>query len=278
MSMGRWATRRGVLGANDDGAHWLAMGGAPSPAARSPARSRRRLGDMAFASRKTRQKLAECGALDAYVRLLRGDAGRSAAADAARAVSAWADDEPWLVEAKRMEPTRLDPRKMMDPTRADATTLEALAHTLARSPRARDALFAAGAFTRVAAALRESNQGEPVEQARRRRADTPGRHTAGGAASASIAPGVQLPADVARRVARGGASFVCRARAARLSGGREGTEGANAGEAAGGDARCAARAPRRGRGTRAEAWWGRRNTRRRRRRASAAARALRAME
>ena len=270
MLVGTVTQRRRVevsLGANGDGAHWL-----------STRRRRRRrraslrplaafvsVNSMASASRKTRQKLAECGALDAYVRLLRGDAGRSAAADAARAVSAWSDDEPWLVEAKLMEPDADErPRGGDGPwTRADATTLEALAHTLARSPRARDALFAAGAFTRVAAALRESNWASRCRDSRSRGAGVARSPRAG---HKSIAPGGS-PRDVARRVARGGASFVCRARRRVSREGREGRGGGERGEGGGGDARLRCGGSSRAGNAGGGVVGGGGNTRRRRRRA-----------
>ena len=266
-------TRRGVLGANGDGAHWLRGDGAVAATSLRPLAASF-LCDMASASRKTRQKLAECGALDAYVRLLRGDAGRSAAADAARAVSAWSDDEPWLVEAKLMEPDATSVlAEAMDPTRADATTLEALAHTLARSPRARDALFAAGAFTRVAAALRESNQGVAPRHARGRgegvaRSPRATQIDRARAEVPAMSPVVSRAAVRLLCVARGGAS---------LGRGARGEEGANAAKAEE-ETRDALRGFVEGGGTRAEAWWGEEEHAAAAEAREEAARALRAME
>jgi len=269
-------TRRGVLGANGDGAHWLRGDGAAAATSLRPLAASF-LCDMAFASRKTRQKLAECGALDAYVRLLRGDAGRSAAADAARAVSAWADDEPWLVEAKLMEPDAISVlAEAMDPTRADTTTLEALAHTLARSPRARDALFAAGAFTRVAAALRESNPSNPSNPRVEGVADTLARHARGRGERVDRAR-AQVPA-MSPVVSRAAVRLLCVARGgASIGRGARGEEGANAAKAEE-ETRDALRGFVEGGGTRAEAWWGEEEHAAAAEAREEAARALRAME
>ena len=231
-----------ATGANGDGAHWLRGDGAVSATSLRPLAASF-LCDMASASRKTRQKLAECGALDAYVRLLRGDAGRSAAADAAEALSAWVDDEPWLVEAKLMEPNAMEVlAEAMDPTRADAATLEALANTLARSPRARDALFAAGAFSRAAASLRASHLNPNPKEI-----------------SPQIARGRGARVDRARAGVPARSPVVSRAAvrllAAARGRGARGEEGADAAAAAE-EVRAALRGFVEGGGVRVETWWG----------------------
>ena len=253
-----------ATGANGDGAHWLRGDGAVSATSLRPLAASF-LCDMASASRKTRQKLAECGALDAYVRLLRGDAGRSAAADAAEALSAWVDDEPWLVEAKLMEPNAMEVLAVaMDPTRADAATLEALANTLARSPRARDALFAAGAFSRVAATLRASHLNPNPKEI-----------------SPQIARGRGARVDRARAGVPARSPVVSRAAvrllAAARGRGARGEEGADAAAAAE-EVRAALRGFVEGGGLRVETWWGEEERAAAAEAREEAARALRAME
>ena len=254
--------RRVVLGANGDGAHWLRGDGAVPR--RRFVRSRRRFCVTWLRVAKTRQKLAECGALDAYV--VSSRRRRSIRRRRRRpAVSAWADDEPWLVEAKLMEPNAMEVLAVaMDPTRADAATLEALANTLARSPRARDALFAAGAFSRVAATLRASHLNPNPKEI-----------------SPQIARGRGARVDRARAGVPARSPVVSRAAvrllAAARGRGARGEEGADAAAAAE-EVRAALRGFVEGGGLRVETWWGEEERAAAAEAREAAARALRAME